>query len=307
VSQEALWSLVFKAKYGNEIGLSPELVSFGNKRFASLWWKDLCNLGRLRSSTNGDWYIEVLVKKVGNGGGSRFWLDKWIGGMPLCQEFPQVFSISSQKENLINQVGVWNNNSWVWNLRWRRQLFLWEEEACTNLLNLIGGVKLASHDDSWKCEIGVDGDYAVKEGYVFLSENFLPPLNINNECLRVLKGNWDSFAPLKVVIFSWKLMLLRLPTRQNLAIRGLFDARSSLGCVWCPLLEESESHLFFQCPVAVEVWTMVMAWLGFVTAVPGNVIQSFEFFGVPFKTKLRIKGFNLIWHTVVWSLWLARN
>jgi hypothetical protein len=176
-----------------------------------------------------------------------------------------------------------------------------------NLLNLIGGANLASHDDLWKCEIGVDGDYTVKDGYSYISENFLPQMNINNECRQVLKGNWDSFAPLKVVIFSWKLVLLRLPTRRNLAIRGLFDARSSPCCVRCPLLEESESHLFFQCPVAVEVWTMVMAWLGFVTAVPGNVIQSFESFGVPFKTKLRFKGFNLIWHTVVWSLWLARK
>jgi hypothetical protein len=307
VSQEALWSLVLKAKYGNEIGLSPELASFGNKRFASLWWKDLCNLGRLSRSSNGDWCSEMLVKKVGNGGGTRFWLDKWIGERPLCQEFPRLFSISCQKENRVNQVGAWNNKEWAWNLRWRRQLFLWEEEACANLLNLIGGVKLASHDDLWKCDIGVDGDYTVKEGYDFLCENFLPSLNINIECLQVLKGNWDSFAPLKVVIFSWKLVLFRLPTQRNLATRGIFDARTSPCCAWCPLLEESESHLFFQCPVAVEVWTKVMAWLGFVTAVPGNVIQSFESFGVPFKSKLRIKGFNLIWHTVVWSLWLARN
>jgi hypothetical protein len=159
VSQEALWSLVLKAKYGNEIGLSPELASFGNKRFASLWWKDLCNLGRLSRSSNGDWCSEMLVKKVGNGGGTRFWLDKWIGERPLCQEFPRLFSISCQKENRVNQVGAWNNKEWAWNLRWRRQLFLWEEEACANLLNLIGGVKLASHDDSWKCDIGVDGDY----------------------------------------------------------------------------------------------------------------------------------------------------
>jgi hypothetical protein len=84
VSQEALWSLVLKAKYGNEIGLSPELASFGNKRFASLWWKDLCNLGRLSRSSNGDWCSETMVKKVGNGGGTRFWLDKWMGGRPLC-------------------------------------------------------------------------------------------------------------------------------------------------------------------------------------------------------------------------------
>jgi hypothetical protein len=41
--------------------------------------------------------------------------------------------------------------------------------------------------------------------------------------------------------------------------------------------------------------------------VPGNAIQSFESFGVPFRNKLRIKGLNLIWQTVVWSIWLARN
>jgi hypothetical protein len=72
-------------------------------------------------------------------------------------------------------------------------------------------------------------------------------------------------------------------------------------------VEENESHLFFSCPLAVEVWTMVMAWLGLVTAVPGNAFHSFESFGVPFRTNTRIKGLILIWQTVVWSIWLARN
>jgi hypothetical protein len=52
---------------------------------------------------------------------------------------------------------------------------------------------------------------------------------------------------------------------------------------------------------------LIIAWLGLVTVVPGNVIQSFESFGFPFKSKIRVKGLNLIWQTVVWSLWIARN
>ncbi|KAK2360932.1 hypothetical protein QL285_086149 [Trifolium repens] len=307
VSQQALWSSVLKAKYGNEIGFSSELLGCGNKRFASLWWKDLCKLGRISVNNNEDWCSEVMVKKVGNGGDTRFWLDKWFGGGALAQSFPRLYSISCQKDNLISQMGGWINEEWVWNLKWRRHLFVWEEELCSNLLNILGSVNLTYQDDSWKCEIGDDGVYSVKDGYRFLSENFLPQLNLNIDCRRVLKGIWDSFSPLKVVIFCWKLVLERLPTRRNLVIRGMFDVRSSPCCVWCPLVEESESHLFFTCPVAVEVWTAVLAWLGLVSVVPGNAFQSFESFGVPFRNKLRIKGLNLLWQTVVWSIWLARN
>jgi hypothetical protein len=307
VSQQALWSSVLKAKYGNEIGFSSELLGCGNKRFASLWWKDLCKLGRISVNNNEDWCSEVMVKKVGNDGGTRFWLDKWIGGGTLAQSFPRLYSISCQKDDLISQMGRWINEEWVWNLKWRRHLFVWEEEFCSNLLNILGSVILTYQDDLWKCEIGDDGVYSVKDGYWFLSENFLPHLNLNIDCRRVLKGIWDSFSPLKVVIFYWKLMLERLPTRRNLVIRGMLDVHSSPCCVWCPLVEEFESHLFFTCPIAVEVWTAVLAWLGLVSVVPGNAFQSFESFGVPFRNKLRIKGLNLLWQTVVWSIWLARN
>jgi hypothetical protein len=307
VSQDDLWSLVLKAKYGADIGYSSELLGCGNKRFASFWWKDLCKLGQTNVNSNEDWCSEVMVKKVGNGGGTRFWLDKWVSGGTLALTFPRLYSISCQKDDLISQVGGRTNDGWVWNLRWRRQLFLWEEELCTNLLNTIGSANLTSQDDVWNCEIGSDGVYSVKEGYDFLSQNFLPQLNINNDCRRVLKGIWDSLAPLKVVIFSWKLVLQRLPTRRNLVVRGLLDGSANPGYVWCPLVVETESHLFFTCPVAVEVWTSVMAWLGLVTPAPGNAIHSFDSFGVPFRTKTRIKGLNLIWQTVVWSIWLARN
>jgi hypothetical protein len=307
VAHDALWSLVLKAKYGADIGYSSELLGCGNKRFASFWWKDLCKLGQINGHSSVDWCSEIMVKKVGNGGGTRFWLDTWVGGGALALSFPRLFSISSQKDDLISNMGGWTSDGWVWNLRWRRQLFTWEEELCTNLLNTIGGANFSSHDDVWYCEIGRDGVYRVKEGYDFLCQNFLPGLNINNDCCRVLKESWISLAPLKVVIFAWKLVLQRLPTRRNLVVRGLRDGGANPDCVWCPLVVETESHLFFTCPVAVEVWTLVLAWLGLVTAVPGNAIHSFDSFGAPFRNKTRIKGLILIWHTVVWSIWLARN
>jgi hypothetical protein len=57
----------------------------------------------------------------------------------------------------------------------------------------------------------------------------------------------------------------------------------------------------------LEVWAAVHLWLGVCTAAPGSIHHSFEAFGFPFKCKKREKGIILIWQTMTWSLWLARN
>jgi hypothetical protein len=51
---------------------------------------------------------------------------------------------------------------------------------------------------------------------------------------------------------------------------------------------------------------LLMAWY-MSTVVPGNIVQSFETFGYPFKCKKKSKGLILIWQTVIWCIWKARN
>jgi hypothetical protein len=43
---------------------------------------------------------------------------------------------------------------------------------------------------------------------------------------------WKSLAPLKVIIFSWQLLLGRLPTKENLAKRGV-GGNAPNHCVCC--------------------------------------------------------------------------
>jgi hypothetical protein len=76
VSHELLWKSVLEAKYGEGVSFTSELVHLNNVKFASIWWKDLCNLGRKRANEEGDWCSDIMVKKLGSGGGTRFWLDK---------------------------------------------------------------------------------------------------------------------------------------------------------------------------------------------------------------------------------------
>jgi hypothetical protein len=92
--------------------------------------------------------------------------------------------VSEQKEDCINQMGVWRNEVWVWDLKWRMRLFVWEEELERNLVEVVENVNLNHVEDLWMCDIGVDGVYSVREGYAFLSENFLPQVEINGDLCR---------------------------------------------------------------------------------------------------------------------------
>jgi hypothetical protein len=38
-----------------------------------------------------------------------------------------------------------------------------------------------------------------------------------------------------------------------------------------------------------------------------DVTHSFDTFGFPFKCRKHKKELNMIWKTVAWSLWIARN
>jgi hypothetical protein len=184
---------------------------------------------------------------------------------------------------------------------------VWEEELFSQLMDLLQHKELTRDDDSWFCEIGADGGFAVKDGYCFLSKNFLPGPDWNMDLGCAVKNVWKSLAPSKIVIFSWQLLLQKLPTRANLSRRGVLQPPSDLLCAWCHSEVETEAHLFTTCSVAVEVWAAIYSWLGIITVVPGSLLLSFESFGFPFKCKKRAKGLIMIWQTAMWSLWKARN
>jgi hypothetical protein len=119
-------------------------------------------------------------------------------------------------------MGEWNNVWWYWDLKWRRKLFVWEKEHLMEMMGLLGEANLTRVADSWISNIGdVDEGYAVKEGYGFLSDNFLPPSELNDSNCLVMKRLWDRMAPSKVIIFTWQLMFQRLPTRVNLSRIGV--------------------------------------------------------------------------------------
>jgi len=69
----------------------------------------------------------------------------------------------------------------------------------------------------------------------------------------VFGGLWKSGTPSKVLAFAWTLLLDRIPTRVNLAIRGVLNADASKSCVFCGRMEETAPHIFLHCEVVAKV------------------------------------------------------
>ncbi|GAU16593.1 hypothetical protein TSUD_233450 [Trifolium subterraneum] len=167
--------------------------------------------------------------------------------------------------------------------------------------------RLTKEEDAWTCAVGADNNYTVKGGYLFLCENFSPKPEVSQGVCSVLKRLWESKAPLKVIIFSWQLLYLRLPTKVNLWKRGVVCRVEDVNCNWCLSEAESESHIFLRCGKAVDVWCAIYGWLGLQTVLPGDLCCSFETFGFSLSSKKRRGGLYMIWHATMWLLWKDRN
>jgi hypothetical protein len=123
----------------------------------------------------------------------------------------------------------------------------------------------------------------------------------------MLKNIWRVSAPTKVIAFAWKVLRNRIPTRMNLAVRGIHLDGGLLDCVYCVGIEEGVSHLFLSYDFAYGVWLNICRWLGISIVMPRNLFVLFEYFIGLAPNKKVAKGFALFWHTTVWLIWRSRN
>ncbi|KAK2425495.1 hypothetical protein QL285_035737 [Trifolium repens] len=96
-----LWKEVLVAKYGNFI---VDFVDWRNRRIpvsSSTRWKDICTLDGVVVSKN--WLPNSIVQKVGNESSTNFWLANWVADTPLASLFPRLFSLSLQKESMVEE------------------------------------------------------------------------------------------------------------------------------------------------------------------------------------------------------------
>lgn len=117
---------------------------------------------------------------------------------------------------------------------------------------------------------------------------------------------WKCDVSSKVLTFSWRLILDKLPTRVALVRRGIMVEDG--GCVFCGVDKEDSQHLFLGCTFSFLDLVLDLSLVGYLLC----NIERFQYFiscnmVYFFRDKRMHRAHYLIWSVVCWSLWFNRN
>lgn len=165
-----------------------------------------------------------------------------------------------------------------------------------------------NRQDRWLWIIDNKQTFSVKSCYGWLVNVFAGTTRTMEGVQAALCSKiWSCDVPTKVQIFVWKMMLNRLPTRDNLERRGIINNVHELCCVLCFEENETANHLFCNCRMSQAVWTAVMQWIGVQLLEEDEIPAHFIGFGLRLKGWKLKKVKHLVWMATTWVIWQARN
>jgi hypothetical protein len=132
---------------------------------------------------SGNWLNVALQRVVGNGSSTFFWLSNWIGEAPLARLFPQLYSLSNHKENMVDHFGVRNGDTCSWSFSCRRELFAWENDLVVQLKDRLALVRLVLEEDVWRSLPDLEGIFSVKSTYLLLENSLRTSEELGEEAL----------------------------------------------------------------------------------------------------------------------------
>jgi len=135
-------------------------------------------------------------------------------------------------------------------------LWDWEEELVGECRALLANVTLqVSLSDGCRWRLDNSGNYSVRSVYHMLTTGGNP---IVDEAPTLV---WHKHVSLKVSILAWRLLRNRLPTKSNLAVRGIMVQDEHLCVSGCGGVETAQ-HLFVSFPIFRDLWQHVRARIG---------------------------------------------
>jgi ribonuclease HI len=172
---------------------------------------------------------------LGNGKDINFWNDNWCG--PSLSE---VFNIPDHiSQNLTSSV-----SDYILNGSWNIPPQLSQKFGTLNLLVQQVTIPLEPSHDLLLWKHTDSGDLQLADAYRF---NL-----IHLQDLIWPKFIWSPDIPPSKSLLVWRLMHNKVPTDENLKLRGC--ALPSM-CNLCCKKEESSFHIFFDCEFAVRIWS----------------------------------------------------
>ncbi|GKA96271.1 RNA-directed DNA polymerase, eukaryota [Tanacetum coccineum] len=210
-------------------------------------WRFRMQLNVIWTKDKGVDLMEFCQKKVGDGQGTRFWPDKWVGDQTLKETYPRIFALELDKE--IKVVVKLEQIDGLGSYR-RLPRGGIEEVQVMELRYVISSIIMAPVPDRWVWTLDDSRSFTVGSARVYIDKKLLIS---GSDSTR-----WCKVVPLKVNILAWRISLDKLPTRMNLDVRG-FD----VSLILCPIFGEvakNSDHLFFQCSFVSQVYELFGRW-----------------------------------------------
>ncbi|XP_057809125.1 uncharacterized protein LOC131023599 [Salvia miltiorrhiza] len=244
---------------------------------------------------------------IGNGKNTLFWEDRWVGHKPLKFVFPRLFQLCVEKKAVISDLGRWANSEWIWDLKWRRELFDREKPMINELLSFISGLDpVASKDDGWCWRASKVGVFTTSSAYKAIKDMRKNEVGSTSFNKRSEKA-WKIRAPQKAKVTVWRILRNRLPTCDNLSKRNIPLGDVEIMCNAYCQEKESADHLFLSCPKTEMIWNEIQKWTGFYTARPDSIEAHFDSFIHMGRGKKSKKLLEALWTCTTWLIWKGRN
>ncbi|GAU49718.1 hypothetical protein TSUD_272780 [Trifolium subterraneum] len=137
-----------------------------------------------------------------------------------------------------------------WKEKWLGRKTEEEEAAVGDLKLLLEQVQpCRDNKDRRRWIPNTIGLFSVKSAYAAMQDrSTLPELESNT--LWALKRLWRNNVRSKVIIFGWRMLLHKLPTKEDLFHKGIIINNLERKCILCNRENEDLEHVFFHCHVA---------------------------------------------------------
>ncbi|XP_028201834.1 uncharacterized protein LOC114386020 [Glycine soja] len=293
--QEEPWAKILISKYGGWRALEEGIRGSED----SIWWRDLLSSQQQQQNqvvkTERNW-------KVGGGEKFRFWEDPWThNAIPLMDKYPRLYRISDKQKQIIMNIGNNTNGGWEWKLSWRRALFYSEIQMADNFLGELSQQQIQpNREDRWSWKHDQSGYYLTKSGYDLIWEAQMGA-NHNLDFVDI----WKLKIPSKSLVFAWRLIRDRLPTRMNLRRRKVVI--NEVQCPFCGDVEEEAAHLFFSCKKILPIWWESLSWVGVATVLPQNPRDHYLQHMADFTGGKQLTRWRSWLIAMTWTTWKHRN
>ncbi|XP_058754725.1 uncharacterized protein LOC131627882 [Vicia villosa] len=171
------------------------------------------------------------------------------------------------------------------------------------LLDAFNTVSEGSNEFEWN--LSTDGDFIVAS-IAEMVDDFKDPAWTQSN-LKMLKALWNLQIPPKFKIFMWRVIISRMPTKDQLLSRGVTNISNNLFCEFCAIHLETLHHLFVRCQVTKMIWEWIFSWIG--NNISISLEELIDFGAIQEKVKNAIvkNKINIIWIAIICTLWLMRK